>query len=327
MEWLLRKAQRLCCPMVLLTGSLLASEPCIADAVTLPHVESSAVSSTGSGVTTNYFVSDSPIPGIRIIRNVPYGHDDLQRMDIYLPQQAAGAPVLFMVHGGAWRMGDKAYGPVVENKVAYWVPRGFIFISTNYRLSPKIGPIDQAQDIAIALATAQKLAPSWGGDPHKFILMGHSAGAHLVALLSADPNRAVAAGALPWLGAVFLDAGAYDITKIMNRKHAELFDQAFGTDPAYWKAASPYDQFSKNAYSFLAICSTPMVHSCEQANWIVAKAHSLAIKAAVLGEDLSHRNINQQLGVPGAYTLAVDQYMGSLDESIMRLLSRYSPKK
>src|SRR5512143_5220 len=55
---------------------------------------------------------------VTIIRDVRYGNDDRQAMDIYLPRAAgAGMPVIFMVHGGAWRLGDKAAGSVVLNKV------------------------------------------------------------------------------------------------------------------------------------------------------------------------------------------------------------------
>ena len=71
-----------------------------------------------------------------------------------------------------------------------WVPKGFIFISTNYRMLPKTAPMEQIRDVASALAFAQGKASSWGGDPAGFIIMGHSAGAHLAALLAASPAMA-----------------------------------------------------------------------------------------------------------------------------------------
>jgi acetyl esterase/lipase len=124
------------------------------------------------------------------LRDVAYGSDPAQRMDVYLPPDAKNAPVLLLVHGGAWRIGDKAHGRVVENKVARWVPQGFVVVSVNYRMLPGADPRVQADDVALALATAQRQAPAWGGDPAKFVLMGHSAGAHLVSLLDAQPARA-----------------------------------------------------------------------------------------------------------------------------------------
>ncbi len=257
--------------------------------------------------------------GARLVRDVPYGKDGRQRMDIYLPRQAAGAPVIFMVHGGAWRLGDKAATAVVENKVARWVSRGFIFISTNYRLLPKTAPMEQAQDIARALAAAQGKAASWGGDPAKFILMGHSAGAHLVALLAASPAMTLKLGARPWLGTV-----ALDVVKIMEAKHARFYDRAFGSDPAYWRAASPVHVLSGTATPFLAVCSARRADSCPQASRFVAKATSLNVRASVLEQDLSHKNINQRLGIEGSYTDAVESFMGALDASAMRALTNHS---
>ena len=79
----------------------------------------------------------APSPaGARVMRDVAYGNDARQRFDVYLPAQAKEAPVIFMVHGGGWKRGDKAMRSVVDNKVARWVPAGFIVISVNYRLLP-----------------------------------------------------------------------------------------------------------------------------------------------------------------------------------------------
>ncbi len=262
--------------------------------------------------------------GTRLVRDVPYGKNSQQRMDIYLPQQATGAPVILMVHGGAWRLGDKDARAVVENKVARWVSRGFIFISTDYRLLPKTAPVEQAQDVAKALATAQGKAVSWGGDPAKFILMGHSAGAHLVALLAASPARAFKLGARPWLGTVALDSAALDVVKIMKAKHARFYDRAFGRDPAYWRTASPFHVLSEIATPFLAVCSTRRSDSCRQASRFVSKATSLNVRASMLEQDLSHKDINQQLGMEGSYTDAVESFMRALDEPAMRALTNHS---
>lgn len=261
--------------------------------------------------------------GVRVVRDVPYGKDDLQRMDVYLPPQAENAPVIFMVHGGGWRRGDKGAESVVENKMTRWVPKGFIFISTNYRMLPKTAPVEQAQDIASALAFAQGKAASWGGDPAKFIIMGHSAGAHLVALLVASPAMALKAGVHPWLGTLSLDSAALDVVQTMEAKHYRLYDKAFGSDPAYWKAASPYHALTETATPFLAVCSTRRSDSCPQATRFAAKATSLKVRASVLEQDLSHKDINQNLGMEGRYTDAVETFMGTLDESVRRALNNH----
>lgn len=261
--------------------------------------------------------------GARLVSDIPYGKDSQQRMDVYLPQQAKGAPVIFMVHGGAWRWGDKGATAVVQNKVTRWVSEGFIFISANYRLLPKARPLEQAQDIASVLAVAQGRAVSWGGDPKKFIVMGHSAGAHLVALLTASPGMAFKLGAKPWLGTILLDSAAFDMVKIMETKHAHLYDLVFGKDPAYWRAASPLHILSETVIPFLAVCSTRHTDSCPQAAQFVTEAESLKVHASVLEQDLSHKDINLQLGLEGSYTNAVESFMGGLDASVMRRLTNH----
>lgn len=261
--------------------------------------------------------------GVRLLKEVPYANAGKQRMDVYLPPQATGAAVIFMVHGGAWRLGDKAAQAVVENKVARWVPKGFIFISTNYRLLPDTAPLKQAEDIARALATAQAKAAAWGGDPTQFILMGHSAGAHLVALLATSPEIALKAGAKPWLGSVLLDSAALDVEAIMQDRHARFYDRAFGKDPAYWRAVSPIQGLSKNTASLLAVCSSQRSDSCAQASRFVDKASALGVRASVLQQDRSHQEINQQLGVANPYTDAVESFMGSLSSTVLHTLKNH----
>ena len=116
-------------------------------------------------------------PHAQIQRDLAYGSDKQQRVDLYLPTNAQQAPVLLMVHGGSWRLGDKGAAAVVDNKVKRWLPKGFIFVSINYRLLPAAAPLEQADDVARALAFVQQQASGWGGDPRKIILIGHSAGA------------------------------------------------------------------------------------------------------------------------------------------------------
>lgn len=258
--------------------------------------------------------------GTRVERDVAWGSDPHQRFDVYAPAQASHAPVIFIVHGGGWRRGDKASPGVIQNKIARWVPRGFIVISTNYRLLPDTEPLQQAQDVARALAVAQRQAAKWGGDASRFILMGHSAGAHLVALLTAEPALARGQGAQPWLGTISLDSASLDVVQIMQGRHLRLYDEAFGTRPADWLAASPYQQMHGRIVPFLAVCSSRRRDSCPQAHAFVRKAESFGGRAKVLEEDLRHGEINSQLGLPSDYTTAVEQFMRRLDPAVARRL-------
>jgi acetyl esterase/lipase len=259
-------------------------------------------------------------PGIRVVRDVAYGDDPRQRFDVYAPAHASRAPVILMVHGGSWRYGDKAMRGVIEAKIARWVPRGFIVISTNYRMLPDTAPLQQAMDVARALALAQRRASEWGGDAHRFVLMGHSAGAHLVALLTAEPDLAREQGAAPWLGTVSLDSASLDMMQTMQRRHLPLYDHAFGDRSADWLAASPYQQMHGQIVPFLAVCSSRRRDSCPQAHAFADKSGRLGSHATVLEEDLSHEAINQQLGLPSDYTSHVEAFLRSLDPAMARLL-------
>lgn len=258
--------------------------------------------------------------GIKVVHDVRYGDGALQTFDAYVPEHAHAAPVIWMVHGGGWRIGDKAARGVVQNKVAHWVPRGIIVVSVNYPMLPEASPLQQARYVAMALAVAQRDAPQWGGDPHALVLMGHSAGAHLVSLISAEPDLAVSQGALPWLGTVALDSAAYNVASIMQTRHLRLYDDAFGSDPASWAAGSPIVQLQSKIAPFLAVCSSRRANSCTQANAFAVKARRFGTRVEVLPENLSHAEINRTLGQDSAYTSAVDEFLASLGPAIAERL-------
>lgn len=251
-------------------------------------------------------------PGARLLRDVAYGSDPRQRMDVYLPAQAQGAPVLLLVHGGGWRHGDKAHARLVRNKVAHWVGQGAVLVSVNYRMLPDALPDTQARDVAQALAQAQQQAAAWGADARRFVLMGHSAGAHLVALVAASSEGLRAAGAQPVLGTVVLDSGAMDVVQTLQERHAPLFDAAFGADPAFWRAVSPQHQLQAGAAPMQVVCSSQRRSPCQQARQFARLGQSLGVRVEVLPQNLSHGEINEQLGLAGAYTGAVDAFLRSL---------------
>ena len=226
-----------------------------------------------------------------------------------------------MVHGGGWRIGDKAMGRVVQEKVNRWVPKGFILISANYRMLPAAPVSTQARDVQAALVAAQQRASTWGGDSGRFILMGHSAGAHLVALLNARAPQALREGAVPWLGAVALDSAVMNVPAAMRARHPRLYDDAFGSDPAHWAALSPFHQWTAGAPPLQMVCSTQRADQpCTQAEAMARHVRHLGGRAEVLPQPLSHGEINARLGLESPYTRAVEAFMGSLDAEVARHL-------
>jgi acetyl esterase/lipase len=145
--------------------------------------------------------------------------------------------------------------------------------------------------------------------------MGHSAGAHLVALVTADPTLLRDAGARPVLGTVALDQGALDVPASMTRKHFKLYDDAFGQDPAFWTRVSPLHQMRRAgrlATPVMAACSSERLDPCPQAREFAAAARTLRGRVEVLPLALQHQAINDQLGLPGAYTDAVTAFLRSV---------------
>lgn len=258
----------------------------------------------------------------KVLRNVSYGPDANQRMDVYLPPVGQAVQgVIFMVHGGGWKHGDKRHDNVVDQKVARWVPKGLALVSINYRMLPEAPVQTQADDVRLALAQAQRLAPQWQAPPDRFVLMGHSAGAHLVSLVSANPGLALAQGAQPWLGVVSLDSAAMDVPRVMKQRHMKLYDEAFGTDPAYWQAVSPWHQLTASVPPSLLVCSSERPdHPCQQARDFAAKVRSLGGRSEVHPEALSHGEINARLGLPGPYTEAVERFMAGLHPAMAQAL-------
>jgi len=246
-------------------------------------------------------------------RDLAYYSSPVQRLDVYRPERVHAAPIIVMVHGGAWMFGDKTSRGVVGAKALHWTQAGYAFVSVDYRLLPEAGPLEQANDVADALAYVQKHAAEWGADPSRIVLMGHSAGAHLVSLLSSSPSIATARGAKRWLGTVSLDSGAIDVPAIMKGPHAGLYDRAFGNDPAQWRLASPIDRLEQNAVPILLVCSSKRLESCPHNRAYAAKAQGWGVRASVLAEPLTHAEINATLGESDSYTDAVDRFLHGLD--------------
>lgn len=256
------------------------------------------------------------------LRDIAYGQASQQRFDVY-PALAGGdnaRPIIVMAHGGAWQFGDKRQRGSIKNKVDHWRHQGWLFISVNYRLMPQAKPLTQAKDLALALGKIQTDAAKWGGDPQKIVLVGHSAGAHLVALLSSDYH--LRSQLRPWLGGVLLDTAALDLVTLMQSDHHRLYDKAFGSVATDWVSASPIAQLHNDTPPLLLVCSEPRKNSCSQAQSFSREAKKHGVRSEVLATKLSHRKINSQLGLHNDYTARVDAFLLSLDSQLANLLGQ-----
>ncbi|WP_341365604.1 alpha/beta hydrolase [Yoonia sp. BS5-3] len=240
-----------------------------------------------------------------------YGGDPLQRLDLYRAAQSTNAPIIVMLHGGAWRDGDKRARGVWQNKAAYWTARGYLFVSVNTRLLPDAHPTQQAQDLAAAMAFIQQNAARVGGNPDQIILMGHSAGAHVAALLATRNDLRRAAGVQPWAGTIVLDTAALDLETVMNDDPARLYLQAFGRGADYWRAASPLRHISRQEGPFLVVCSALRDDACPAAESFAQAAAAQRVDVTIAPQPLSHAQINRRLGQSSSYTATVDNWITS----------------
>lgn len=166
---------------------------------------------------------------------------DLTSLDIY-PTIDDHAPVVIYVHGGGWQNGDKSQ---VAAMPATFNDAGIVFVSVNYRLSPAIEFPVQAEDVGAAIGWVHQNIAAYGGDPTQLFLMGHSAGAHLVALVATDARYLEPYHLQPsdLSGVIPLDSQAYDLTALADARGGSLpagtYVPVFGDDPAFWAFASP----------------------------------------------------------------------------------------
>ncbi|EHB55106.1 Carboxylesterase type B [Mycolicibacterium rhodesiae JS60] len=283
-----------------------------------PAVRSAAASATTSRVTVRSllnnlltWVSEQIPVGKRVdatkYADVSYGSDPAQKLDVYAPPQAADAPIIVMVHGGGWAIGDKSHLGLVANKVNHYLPEGYVFVSINYPMLPANKPDVQADSVAAAITYVQAHATEWGGDPNNIVVMGHSAGAHLIALVSAQRDRYP--DLQPWRGTVVLDSGALDLVTLMQRNRLPLYTRAFGDDPAYWEAMSPLAALHEATEPILLVCSTQRRHSCTETATFADASQALGTDVTLLPKNLSHGQINKSLGRDSAYTDAVDEFI------------------
>jgi acetyl esterase/lipase len=190
-------------------------------------------------------------------QTLKYGRDELQAVD-YWPGRNRDAPLVVFVHGGAWKAGDK---DMMDGspKLTHWQELGYAVASVNYRLVPDNTVEQQGGDVAGAVAYLKNNAARLGFDGGRVALIGHSAGAHLVALVGTDPSYLQAAGLSlrDIAGVVPLDGACYDVpyqlsigAPLMHKTYL----QAFGTDAARQRALSPTLQAaSPNAPEFLIL--------------------------------------------------------------------------
>lgn len=165
------------------------------------------------------------------------------QLDLYLPKGKKDFPVIFFVHGGAWKYGDRSQYPAIGNRFA---KHGIGFVAPSYRLAPKHPHPAQMEDVAAAFHWTMQHLAERGADLRRVYLAGHSAGGHLVSLLALDPR---------WLGKYGRTAesirGVVAMSGVYDLSMPDVVDAVFGKDAAGRRAASPLTYVRSSAPPFL----------------------------------------------------------------------------
>jgi acetyl esterase/lipase len=247
-----------------------------------------------------------------IKRNLVYGdsQQDLQTLDVYSPPNAKALPVVVWIHGGAWQHGDKSE---VQVKPQAFMDKGFVFVSVNYRLLPKVDMGTILGDIAKSIAWVHKNIADYGGDPDRLFVMGHSAGAQLAALICTDDRYLKREGVSLEIikGCVPVDGDTYDVpamieTEETRRRVHELplptfgHRKIFGDDPAKHRdySAVTHVASGKHVPPFLILYVAGNADMTAQAQRLANVLKTANISAKLFGARNSYHNkINADLGL------------------------------
>jgi acetyl esterase/lipase len=246
----------------------------------------------------------------RVTRDIPYARaHERQVLDVHAPAGAKNLPVVFWIHGGGWQTGDKG---MVALKPKAFMDAGLVFVSINHGLLPTVEMGAITRDVASALGWVHKNIAAHGGDPTRLLVMGHSSGGQLAALMCTDDRYATAEGfSLTMIkGCVPVDADTFDIPAIIEVAetrarvhHLPLptygHRQKFGDDPAKHRDFSTVTHVARNKgippFLILHIAGHPDTGA--QARRLAAVLGAAGISAKVVaGRETTHASINDNIG-------------------------------
>lgn len=248
-------------------------------------------------------------------RDIPYSAPQAERqvLDIYAPPGAKNLPVAFWIHGGGWQTGDKSS---VQDKPRALTEKGFVFVSTNYRLLPTVDMGTIIRDVAKSLGWVHKNIAQHGGDPNRIFVGGHSAGAQLAALICIDDRYLKAEGVTfdVLKGCFPVDGDTYDVPAMIEtaetrrRVHGQPLPITnghrikFGNDPEKHRDFSAVTHVAKGKgippFLILHVADHPDVSA--QAQHLGAVLKDAGLPATVFGaRDTNHTKINANLGQEG----------------------------
>ncbi|ANN76384.1 alpha/beta hydrolase [Bordetella flabilis] len=188
-------------------------------------------------------LAQAPKSGVEVLRDLPYGSDARQQLDIYTPggsgADTGGArPVVVFVHGGAFVDGHRDRSPEVYANVLYYFARqGCVGVNMEYRLAPANTYPSGTQDVAGVVAWVREHIAEHGGDPDRIFLMGHSAGAAHAASYAYDARHQPSSG--HGVAGLIVVSGRVRAENIPENPNARKVEAYYGSDPSVYDDVSP----------------------------------------------------------------------------------------
>ncbi|MEQ1439479.1 alpha/beta hydrolase [Fontimonas sp. SYSU GA230001] len=266
------------------------------------------LSGCSSPQVVNRFAADT---GYKGAVNLPYDRKLGLDLDVYYPPQASAAPVIVFFYGGRWTLRDKSEFEFVGQALA---SRGFVTLIPNVRKYPDVRFPEFVNDAARALRWARDNAATYGGDPDKLFVMGHSSGAHIAALLALNEEYLKkVGGSRAWLRGMIGLAGAYDFMPITAPDLRDLF--------------GPVDRFQYSQPIFYVDGRNPpllLIHGRNDEVLSVSNTENLARSVAKAGgpvetviyDSLSH---NMVIGALASYLRGRADVLDNIEEFVVRI--------
>jgi len=248
-----------------------------------------------------------------VTRGVPIGGG--LKVDIHAPQSTKSrgfflpgkkAPVLLYVHGGGWVRGSRAK---IYKLDKFATSRKWMLVSTDYRPVPRTNIDGQVNDVVRAIRWVRNNIKRYGGDPKKIVIMGHSAGSHLVSMVGAKK----VGGKLR--GVIANDVQAYDMVAYAGLRGSidGVYLRAFGQNPKNWVRWSPitYARRGSGFPPFMVMYSRS--HRPRRAQLSVAFAKVLKSRGTRVtlfnGKRYTHGAIASRIGSSPEVTRAVERFL------------------
>jgi acetyl esterase/lipase len=249
-----------------------------------------------------------PYAGVKVTRDVKYGPHERNTLDLFVPETAGtGRAVFLYVHGGGFIRGSKreAGSPFYDNIMLWAVHNGMIGINVEYRLAPQFAWPSVGEDLGAAVRWAGENAGTYGGDPNRVYLMGHSSGATHVAIYVSHPEFHGPKGS--GLAGAMFSSGTYDLSKL---EPAEGRGQYFGMDKALYRERSALPGLLKTSIPFMANAAELdppwMVEQIEELKAAMCESPRGCIRSLIQPK---HNHMSQPYAIGTADTMLTGQLL------------------